>query len=196
MTLWLLQKEECSDVYDDDDFLPTALRRVRKAQRSVRKRLRQNQIKNKEYLTKKSHAKDRCFNVGDPVFMFNFNRKDKFDARWLPNYRIISQSGPVSFVIQNQVTGKTHRVHADALRLARVEQWPKDDDSSALESPMDSTVEETGMSCEDSSDDSSINQDSDDTEIYNQRPSRESKSNAKLKIRYCKIIQKCPSKYK
>ena len=185
-------KEEPIDDVNDDEFLPAALGRVRLAQKLVRKRLKQNQDRNRKYVTKKSHAKDRHFEVGDPVYLFNFNRKDKFDKRWLPNYRIISQSGPVSFVVQNQVTGKTHRVHSDALRLARVEHWPdENDDSSSLESTEDSTVEETGMSSEDTSDESSANQDSDTTVIYthNRNHSRQAKENAKAKIKYCRSLK-------
>ena len=40
------------------------------------------------------------FEVGDPVFYRNNNRKGKLDVKWKPYYRIIENKGPVSYVIK------------------------------------------------------------------------------------------------
>jgi hypothetical protein len=43
---------------------------------------------------------------------------------WLPIYRIIKQTGPVSFVVKYQLTGTTTKCHDRQLRVDNLTQWP------------------------------------------------------------------------
>ena len=42
---------------------------------------------------------------------------------WRPNFRIIKQKGPVSFIIKNQLDGTTKKAHAAHLRQANIKNW-------------------------------------------------------------------------
>ena len=64
------------------------------------------------------------YKVGDPVYVHNENRQSKLDDRWLTHFRIMNKTGPVSFVVRNQLTGDIRRVHADSLKLADLMDWP------------------------------------------------------------------------
>ena len=77
-----------------------------------------------------SRARDIRFEVGDPVYLHNATRQHKTDVRWKPYYRIIQRLTPVNFLIRDQVTGTTEKVHSDRLRLANLD-WvlPPSDDS-------------------------------------------------------------------
>jgi hypothetical protein len=55
--------------------------------------------KQKEQADKKSE--DVQLQVGDSVYLKNNRRKNKLDKKWLPYYRIIKQTGPVSFVVKD-----------------------------------------------------------------------------------------------
>ena len=63
------------------------------------------------------------FQVGDPVYLKNHNPKGKLDRKWIGFFRIIDQTGPVSFIIKDQLTGNTRKTHANDIRLANVDQW-------------------------------------------------------------------------
>jgi transposase InsO family protein len=180
--------------FETEEFLPRALNRLRTSYKTVRRHLKANQERNHQYVDKKSHAKAREVQVGDLVYMFNFTKRDKFDKRWLPNYRVISQRGPVSFTVQNQVTGKTHRVHADALRVAKgLQSWDEEIDSSTEEEdtmtpnedtlPLDSEEESTDGESESSEEDTGNVGPS-----ARQNAARQAKATAKLRIKYCKSI--------
>ncbi len=65
--------------------------------------------------------------IGYPVYVKNHLRKNKLEARWQSHYRIIEQTGPVTFIIKNQLTGKTMKSHAEHLRLSNLDwQVPQD----------------------------------------------------------------------
>ena len=49
--------------------------------------------------------------------------QDKLDSRWKPNYRIVEQTGPVTFIIWDQLSGKVKRAHASDLKLAELRSW-------------------------------------------------------------------------
>lgn len=68
-------------------------------------------------------AKPVEFQIGDAVYLCNHTPKGKLDRRWLPFYRIITQTSPVSFVIKHQLDGLTRKTHANDIRLANVDQW-------------------------------------------------------------------------
>jgi hypothetical protein len=152
--------------------------------------------------------------------MYNFTRKDKFDPRWMSGYHIIKRTGPVSFVVKHEESGKTHRVHVDALRHdkrpeesrgpgEKGESHPEGRDQESLLGPKKSPTDaESDSSGEDRRSDSQ-SEDSDNTEIYDydsdateiyeyqpessSRPKRTAKEEAKLKMKYChKIKEKGP----
>ena len=77
-------------------------------------------------LTKTS--KNTHFKEGDPVYYKNFHKTSMLQNNWRPNFRIIEQKGPVSFIIKDQLSGSTVKAHADQMRLAHIEEWelPKD----------------------------------------------------------------------
>ena len=61
----------------------------------------------------------------------NNQRKEKLDLKWKPYFRILERKGPVSYVIKNQLDGSTCTVHAEMLRLAKVEEWQMSKDESS-----------------------------------------------------------------
>ena len=50
-------------------------------------------------------------------------RKNKFDVRFKPYYRIIQQTGPVSYIIKNKLDGSTSKVYAGEIRHAHIDEW-------------------------------------------------------------------------
>ena len=61
-------------------------------------------------------AKPVTFQIGDPVYYKNFNKKNKLDVRWRPYFRIIEKTSDVTFLIKNQLDGTTTKAHAEQLR--------------------------------------------------------------------------------
>ena len=47
----------------------------------------------------------------------------KLDKKWSPYNRVIDQTGPVTFVVWNQINGRVKRAHANDLKLAGLEEW-------------------------------------------------------------------------
>lgn len=87
--------------------------------KEARKKQKQNADRN---------SKDVEFQVGDPVYIRNHRRSNKLDTKWSPYYRILEKTGPVSFIIKNQMDGTTTKTHARHLKLAKIDEWqiPKD----------------------------------------------------------------------
>ena len=81
------------------------------------------QAKRNKNSDKVRNAQEVAYAVGDPVYLKNNARTGKLDAKWLPYYRIVAQTGRYSFVLQNQLTGKKRRAHAEDLRMAILNQW-------------------------------------------------------------------------
>lgn len=69
------------------------------------------------------HGKTEELKVGDPVFYVNNQRQSKLQNKWQPFYRIIKQTGPVTFEIKNQLTGRVTKAHQELLRLAPIDEW-------------------------------------------------------------------------
>ena len=61
--------------------------------------------------------------VGDPVYYKRHQRRNKLEGKWQPYYRVVEKTSPVTYVIRNQLDGVAVKVHAEHLRLARVEEW-------------------------------------------------------------------------
>ena len=62
------------------------------------------------------------FNIGDSVYLKNHTKSTKLAKNWRTHFVITHKMGPVSFVLRNQLTGKTTKAHANSLRLAEL-QW-------------------------------------------------------------------------
>lgn len=108
--------------YNGEEQHKIILQEQHKAFLLVHRNMKISKRKQKEQADKKSE--DIPLQVGDPVYLKNNRRKNKLDKKWLPYYRIIKQTGPVSFVVKDQLTGTTTKCHARQLRLADLAQWP------------------------------------------------------------------------
>ncbi|CAC5398016.1 unnamed protein product [Mytilus coruscus] len=99
---------------------------------TVHMNLKKAKSKQKEYADK--NRQEINFKVGDAVYFKNHLRKGKQDSKWKPFYRIIEQRSPVSFIVKNQLTGSTTKVHAQHLKPAPVETWdiPKSNENKKL----------------------------------------------------------------
>ena len=104
-----------------EEYHKLALQRQHQAFMMVHKNLKKAKQKQKKYADK--HCEDVTFKVGDPVYLKNYKRNSKFDNKWTPYYRVIEQRTPVSFIVKNQLTGKTTKAHARHLRLADIDNW-------------------------------------------------------------------------
>ena len=107
--------------YLGEDYHQTVLQEQHKAFVSVRNHLKKAKKRQAKYADRGTKA--IYYEVGDPVFYKNHNRKGKLDAKWKPYYIIIEKKGPVSYIIKNQLDGSTSQVHATDLRLAHVDEW-------------------------------------------------------------------------
>lgn len=106
--------------YQGEDLHLISLEEQHKAFVRVRNNLKKAKKRQAKYADKGTKTVE--FEVGDPVY-YKKQKRGKLDHRWSPYYRIIEKTGPVSYVISNQLTGATSRVHAEHLRLANIEDW-------------------------------------------------------------------------
>ena len=72
-------------------------------------------------------------------------RDGNLDQRWSPYYRIVEQTGPVSFIIWDQLTGKVRRVHANDIKLAEIEEWKVDGIATKQKKPRRATLVESEL---------------------------------------------------
>ncbi|KAK3103802.1 hypothetical protein FSP39_022015 [Pinctada imbricata] len=107
--------------YHGEDLHQLALEIQHKSFISVHRHLKKAKRRQAFYADRKS--KEINFQIGDPVYLKNLVKKNQFDVRWKPYYRIISQSSPVSFVVKNQLDGTTTKAHAEHLRHANIDEW-------------------------------------------------------------------------
>ena len=70
-------------------------------------RLKKQQRRQAKYPNK--NAKEVQIQVGHPVFYRKHVHYGKLDIKWEPFYRVIEQTSPVTFVIENQLNGKTSK---------------------------------------------------------------------------------------
>ena len=87
----------------------------------VRNHLKKAKKRQARYADKKAKSVD--FNVGDPVYYENKQRKGKLGQKWKPYYRVVEKTGPVSYIIRNQLDGTLSRVYAGDLMLANIDDW-------------------------------------------------------------------------
>ncbi|MCG7879415.1 MAG: RNase H-like domain-containing protein, partial [Candidatus Thiodiazotropha endolucinida] len=107
--------------YLGEDFHEVALQEQHRAFVHVRNYLQQAKKRQAKYADK--NTKEVELKVGDPVYYQNKQRKGKLGQKWKPYYRIIEKTGPVSFIIKNQLDGTTSRVYAGDLMKANVHDW-------------------------------------------------------------------------
>ena len=107
--------------YVGEEYHQTALQEQHKSFVTVRNHLRKAKKRQARYADK--GTKDIQFEVGDPVYYRNNQRKGKLDLKWKPFYRILEKKGPVTYIIKNQLDGSTCKVHAEMLRLAKIDDW-------------------------------------------------------------------------
>ena len=84
-------------------------------------RLKKQQRRQAKYPNK--NAKEVQIQVGHPVFYRKHAHYGKLDIKWEPFYRVIEQTSPVTFVIKNQLNGKTIKAHAGHLKLTKIHDW-------------------------------------------------------------------------
>ncbi|KAK7088948.1 hypothetical protein V1264_024660 [Littorina saxatilis] len=112
--------------YAGEEHHRIALQEQHKAFTLVHKRLKKAKKRQANYAHKNSKPVE--IKVGDPVYYKHHQRKSKLQSKWKPYFRVVEQPTPVTFVIRNQLDDKTTRVHAEHLRLAKIDDWqiPKD----------------------------------------------------------------------
>ena len=118
--------------YQGEETRKTALQEQHKSLVTVRNNLKKAKKRQAKYANKNTKVVE--FEVGDPVYYKNNQRKGKLDMKWKPFNRILERTGPVSYVIKNQLDGTTSKVHAEMLRLANIDDWqvPKTQDNRQL----------------------------------------------------------------
>ena len=93
---------------------PNKLQRLNKAFTMARENL---VVRADNKMRHDQKASDEKFLVGDAVYYKNHIIKKghlkSLSPKWRPNYRIVAQTGPVTFVIRNQLIGKTGKAHAN-----------------------------------------------------------------------------------
>ena len=107
--------------YLGEELHQTALQAQHKSFVAVRNHL--GKAKKRQAIYSDRGTKSIEFKVGDPVYYKNNQRKWKLDLKWKPYYRILKKTGPVSYVIKNQLDGSTSKVHAEMLCLANIADW-------------------------------------------------------------------------
>ena len=115
--------------YYGDDYVPTMLQRQHSAFITVKNNTKQARDNIKIQADKK--AKQRKFQVGDPVFLhdptIDVGQIKKFSSPWKPYYRIIDMITPVTAHIRCQKSGESRTAHVNNLRYANINQaWDFD----------------------------------------------------------------------
>ena len=105
--------------YQGEELHKIMLQEQHKAFVQVRRNMKKAKQRQARYHDK--NAKQVDFDVGDPVYYKNNQRKGKLDVKWRPFHRIIEKTGPASYVIKNQLDGSVSRVHAELLRPAKID---------------------------------------------------------------------------
>ena len=107
--------------YVGEEYHQTAVQEQHKSFVTVHNHLRKAKKRQTRYADK--GTKDIQFEVGHPVYYRNNQRKGKLDLKWKPFYRILEKKGPVTYIIKNQLDGSLCKVHAEMLRLAKIDDW-------------------------------------------------------------------------
>ena len=84
-----------------------------------------NMKKEKERYTKNANKNRELVELkpGDPVFLKNHLRRTKLESKWTPYFRVVEKLSPLTYLIRNQLSGKTAKSHIQHLRLASLDDW-------------------------------------------------------------------------
>ena len=107
--------------YQGEDLHQISLQEQHKAFMLVHSRFKKQKCWQAKYANK--NCTDIQFKVGDLVFYRKHARTGKQDIKWETFYRVTECKSPVTYVIRNQLEGKTVKVHARHLKLAKVDNW-------------------------------------------------------------------------
>lgn len=107
--------------YVGEDQYQIALQQQHKSFMLVHKHMKEAKRKQKQYADKNS--KEENFQVGDPVYLRNHRKANKLDSKWFPYFRIIEKTGPVTYVLRNQLDGTKVKTHERHIKAAHIEQW-------------------------------------------------------------------------
>ena len=102
--------------YHGDQENHLAVERMHRAWRQARKNIKRRALTNREYHNRR--ATFERLEVGDPVYIYNHRRGDKFDPKFTPHGRITQKLGPYKFKVRDLLTGKISRLTARSLRKA------------------------------------------------------------------------------
>ncbi|KAK3083458.1 hypothetical protein FSP39_023123 [Pinctada imbricata] len=118
--------------YVGEDQHQIALQQQHKSFTLVHRNMKEAKKNQKKYADKNS--KEENFQIGDPVYLRNHRRDNKLDVKWQPYFRIIDQTGPLSFIVKNQLDGNTTKAHARHLRPSKIDEWkiPRDSEGNLL----------------------------------------------------------------
>ena len=145
--------------YHGEDFHKVALENHHKAFIELMKLTRSRKEKNLQRANKNRTKID--YQVGDHVYYRNHRKNNKLEQNWHTHHIVAQKTGPLSYVIQNQLTNRLIKCHAHSLRKANVE-WkipnttdkeirrtllaatpPPDDDSSSSSSESSADSDDT-----------------------------------------------------
>ena len=106
------------DIYYGEEFGPHLVEKMHRTFKIVRRQIKKDSEQNRHRYNKTTSFD--ILGVGDMVYVRNTSRNSKLDPRWYPNpYVIVKKTGNHSFVVQNQSTNKTYRLHQRNLRKAQ-----------------------------------------------------------------------------
>ena len=107
--------------YMGEDHHKLILEQQHKIFVQARRKIERAQKKRNENVNQ--NRKEVELKIGDPVYYRAHVRHGKLDMRWRPYYRIVEKTGPVSFIIWDQISGTRKRAHANDLKLAEIDEW-------------------------------------------------------------------------
>ncbi|BFZ04571.1 hypothetical protein BsWGS_07610 [Bradybaena similaris] len=106
--------------YEGTDGHEIILMEQHRAFVTVQRHVRHARERQRKYADRGAAVPD--IKVGDCVFYKNFQKTSKLDARWKPYYVVIEKTGPVSFRIKEQLSGRIIKAHAEHLKAVDL-QW-------------------------------------------------------------------------
>ena len=104
--------------YHGDEYHKQAIENYHKTFLQTVKYIRKSKIPSK----KDSKRKEISFNIGDHIYYRNHRKSNKLENNWITHFIIVDKTGPVNYIIRNQLTGRLTRAHVNSLRPARI-QW-------------------------------------------------------------------------
>lgn len=108
--------------YHGEDLHKIALEEQHKNFVLLRRHIKAARERQNKYANR--NRKEVTFEINDPVYFKNNQLKGKLDVKWHPFYRVIEKNSHTTYVIKNQLDGKTVKVHADLLKPANIDEWP------------------------------------------------------------------------